>query len=387
MFSGKDRFMASTLRISDRIALHRTTPEITADEHIRRRVIELGEWVMARDRIYLDKCFWIHLRDARIQSSNSQGASELLGNLLAGVSAGRLLCPISDALFIELMKQSDPTTRRATAELIDELSCGVTLSHEPTRVATEVAHFIHLNVGHGVHPLEHLVWTKIPYVLDVHLPVNAAFPEDEQLVIKKAFFDHLWEFSLSMMVEIIGSAWSRASSFADIANRLNLENSVHAPSMKSFAQVYRDEINGAMELAAPIAADVLHDMAENALGFVAKSSAEEREATIRQCLGLLRAAVKKPAGRRALRTLQIGALLHAALRWNRTQKVDANDLFDFHHAEAAIGYCNALATDGPMRTLLRQRRRVIEEDFSCHVMSSLEEVLDWVKSRLIVSRE
>lgn len=93
-------------------------------------------------------------------------------------------------------------------------------------------------------------------------------------------------------------------------------------------------------------------------------------------------AVKKPAGRRALRTLQIGALLHAALRWNRTQKVDANDLFDFHHAEAAIGYCNALATDGPMHTHLRQRRRVIEEDFPCHVMSSLEEVLDWVKSRL-----
>lgn len=283
--------MASALGISDRIALHRATPEITADEHIRRRVIKLGEWVMARDRIYLDKCFWIHLRDARIQPSSSQGASELLSKLLAGVSAGRLLCPISDALFIELMKQSDPTTRRATAELIDELSCGVTLSHEPTRVATEVAHFVHLNAGHSVHPLEHLVWTKIPYVLDVHLPVHGAFPEDEQLVIKKAFFDHLWEFSLSAIVEIIGSAWPRASSFSDIANRLNLENSVHAPSMKSFAQVYRDEINGAMELAAPIAADVLHDMAENALGLVAKPSVEEREAAIRQCLGLLRGAV------------------------------------------------------------------------------------------------
>jgi len=57
-------------RIADRFAFHRSTPQITVDEYERRRVIELGEWVAARDRIYLDKCFWIHLRECWAQRSS-----------------------------------------------------------------------------------------------------------------------------------------------------------------------------------------------------------------------------------------------------------------------------------------------------------------------------
>lgn len=368
--------------MADRLAFLRSTPQITIDEYERRRVVELGEWVAARDRIYLDKCFWIHLRAARTHAQNPSGASDLLDALAAGVSAGRLVCPISDAVFLELMKQSDPTTRGATAKLIDELSCGITLSPEPTRVATEVAHLLHANAGHSVHPLEHLVWTKVPYILGVQHPVATTFPEDERLIIQKAFFDHLWEVPLSTMVETIGNAWPPVSPFVDIADRLNRDNATHAPSMKSFAQVYRDEINGVLELAAPIAADVLHHMALKSLGPHVQPSSDEREEITRQCLGLLRAAVRKPAGRWALRTLQVGALLHAALRWNRTQKLNANDLFDFHHASAALGYCDALLTDGPMHTLLKQRHLAVERDFPCRVMSSVEEAAAWVRHRI-----
>jgi hypothetical protein len=97
------------------------------------------------------------------------------------------------------MKQTDLATRSATAEMIDQLSCGVTLSPQPTRVATEVAHFFHANAGHAVFPLEHLVWTKVPYILGVQHPVATAFPADEQLVIQEAFFDYLWEIPLSSM--------------------------------------------------------------------------------------------------------------------------------------------------------------------------------------------
>jgi hypothetical protein len=367
--------------IADSVAFHRATPDVPVDEHVRRRVIELGKWVMARERVYLDKCFWIHLRAARTNSPSPPGTSDLLTALTAGVAAGRLICPVSDALFLELMKQTDPTTRNATAELIDDLSLGVTLSPKPIRVATEVAHFFHAGVGHSVHLLEHLVWTKVPYTLGVQHPVATAFPEDEQLVIQKAFFDHLWEVSLSTMVGTIGSAWPLDSPYAELASRLSRHNAAHAHSMKSFAQVYRDEINGVLELAAPIAADVLHDMARKALGPGIQPSADERETTIKQCLGLLRAALRKPVGKHALRTLHIGALLHAALRWNRAQKLDANDLFDFHHAEAALAYCDALLTDGPMRTLLMQRHLAIERDFKCRVMSSVADAAEWAQHR------
>lgn len=85
-------------RIADSFAFHRATPEVPIDEHVRRRVIELGEGVMARERVYLDKCFWIHMRAARTNSPSPPGATELLASLTAGVAAGRLICPVSDAL-------------------------------------------------------------------------------------------------------------------------------------------------------------------------------------------------------------------------------------------------------------------------------------------------
>ena len=74
-------------------------------------------------------------------------------------------------------------------------------------------------------------------------------------------------------------------------------------------------------------------------------------------------------------------LLHAALRWNRTQKLDPNDLFDFHHAEAALGYCDVLLTDGPMHTLLGQRHLAIEREFKCLIMSSVVEAAEWARHR------
>ena len=57
---------------------------------------------------------------------------------------------------------------------------------------------------------------SVPYILDAQQLVVTAFPEDEQLVIQKAFFDHLWEFYLSTMVGTIGSVWTRASPFGEI---------------------------------------------------------------------------------------------------------------------------------------------------------------------------
>ncbi|MBN8455443.1 hypothetical protein [Accumulibacter sp.] len=90
--------MTTTAPIAESFNFHRATPpDVTIDEHVRRKVVELGKRVTARERIYLDKCFWIHMRAARTNSRSPPGASELLASLAAGVAAGRLICPISDA--------------------------------------------------------------------------------------------------------------------------------------------------------------------------------------------------------------------------------------------------------------------------------------------------
>jgi hypothetical protein len=363
----------------DSFSQHRASPAISLDQYVRSRSIELGEWAMARERVYLDKCFWIYLRDAHINRSKNPAAHELLDNLLHAVKAGNRVCPISDSIFSELLKQTDLQSRIATAELIDQLSCGLTIAPYETRVDTEIAHFFYKNSGKNVYPLDQLVWTKLSYVLGIQHPVLPAFPPAEQLVIQKAFFDHMWYVPLSKMIEMIGESVIPELPNSKVASLLNELNAAHAHLVKSFSRVYEDEIYGAVELFSSTAFDVIHDMAQREAVRPVVVESHTRSALTKEVYAFLCAAITKPLGKKAFRTLHVEALLYAAMRWNRTQKIDANDLYDFRHACAAIGYCNIFLTDGPMHALLSQRHLKIESDFSCKIFSTLESAVLWSK--------
>lgn len=144
-------------KVHESFERHRASPEVSIDQYVRSRQLALAEAVLARQRVYLDKKYWILVRDAAMPRSASEAAHSLLASLRQRVKSGKTICPISESVFIELMKQSDLETRKATAALIDDLSEGVTLIPQPTRVATEVAHFIHSQGGRSVYLLENLV--------------------------------------------------------------------------------------------------------------------------------------------------------------------------------------------------------------------------------------
>lgn len=164
---------------------HRASPEVSIEQYARARQVELAQSVLAKQRVYLDKKFWILIREAAMQRPVADAAHTLLASLRQRVSEGDAICPISESLFIELLKQSDLETRRATAELIDELGKGVTLIAHPTRVATEIAHFIYAQAKRNVYPLEALVWTRLSYVLGEQHPATEAFDPAEMLVIRR----------------------------------------------------------------------------------------------------------------------------------------------------------------------------------------------------------
>ena len=75
----------------------------------------------------MDLRFWIFLRDVELGRNDNQELIKLLDRIKFLVDEGLVICPISETVFIELMKQSDHETRLATARLIDRLSLGVTL--------------------------------------------------------------------------------------------------------------------------------------------------------------------------------------------------------------------------------------------------------------------
>ena len=89
------------------------------------------------------------------------------------------------------------------------------------------------------------------------------------------------------------------------------------------------------------------------------------------------AAVEKRKVRVVLRTIHIEALCHAAIRWDKKRQLTGNDLHDFHHAGAALAYCNVFLTEKPLQALLHQKHLGLTQDFPCKIISAIPEATEF----------
>lgn len=356
---------------------HAANPEVSTDHHVRARRIALGEWAVARKRIYLDQRFWVDLRKVVLGIRTDAESVSLLDVLRRRVANNEIICPISEPVFAELMKQQDLDTRRATAQLIDELSRGVCLGPEQERVGTELAHFLYPHGRQGTtYPLNVLVWSKLSYVLGIMHPSQTAFEPDQELLIQKALFDYMWNCSLTEMLDTLGRNSLPEITFDDLADKLNQGIAQHSGAIRSFEEVYRHEMAGALALVAATGVSILEDLFQKSHGLPPELSDSERGEHERQLHAfLVNVLTHKPSVRKQLPTLHVHALCHAALRWNKKQRIDGNDIYDFHHAAAAIPYCDAFFTDKPLQSLLQQNPLKIREDFACQIVSSFRDAV------------
>lgn len=362
---------------------HRAEPNVSVDDYLRRKQIELGSSLERRAIIYLDMWVWNRISDHVLKGTNDPSMSELYRRLLTEVAAGRVVCPVSESIFLELLKQSDPRTRTAAAEVIDALGGGVCLMAPDTRINTEVAYWVYeIATKQSLHPLDHLVWTVVPYVLGTMHPVDNRFPAAEQRVIQKAFVDRLWRTRVVDMVQSVDQTQWSFDAMHGIAQRLNDGNRDHQAELTSFRKVYADEANGAADLFAPMARRVIADMYTKETGQPPPDASDDTKHTERTLRTLMAKSLIDNTSRHVLRSLHIQAACHAAVRWNRGQKLSANMLFDFHHATAALAYCDAFLCDGPMATLLTGGLITLDKEMGCFVASTAEALLAWLDNRL-----
>lgn len=361
------------------INYHRAHPEVTTDQYVDARRIQLGREVYAKRKVYLDTKFWILLRDVLLRRNAQPELAELYSTLRDGVLAGTLICPISETTFFEIYKQQDPKTRRATVALVDELSLGVTLADHFERARTELSYLLHtLSKRSDLHELDHLVWNKVSFVLGVSHPTDTPFSEEEERAIQKAFFDHMWSLPMATMEEHLGGTQLRSMDYDGLAQSLNAENAAHADECRSFEQFYHNEFLGGIEISAPVVAPVMETWYAKATGRQEQFDPSLAKQAENMLLSILSEAIKKNDFRRTLRTAHIGAMCHASLRWDRRRKLDGNWLRDFHHAEAAVGYCDLFLTDKPLADLLNQKHLKLDEVFRCRIFSSPAEALQAV---------
>jgi hypothetical protein len=356
---------------------HASEPDVSINEYVRKRRIELGRSVTHHKLIYLDTCYWIILRDVLLGSRTDASNVRLLDCLRLQAQKHEVICPISESVFIELLKQQDRRTRRKIAELIDELSFGVTLAPEEERIGTELAHFFYSHDERSsIYPLKWLIWSKLSYVLGVVIPTNTGLGPDIELAMQKVCFDHMWDCSLTEIVDTLSDAPPPEFDSEALASRLNEVSARHASKIQSFNQVYANEIEGSLSLYMPVARTILEDMSERGKGVTPRISDAEQKEHERQLLSFFVQAFRKPKIAKLSPTLHINVLGHASVRWDKQRKFKGNDFHDFHHAAAAVPYCDVFLTETPLRVMLEQNHLRINQDFGCRIISSVSEAVE-----------
>ena len=345
---------------------------ISIDAHVRSRQLELAKSLERKKAVYLDIKFWIILRDVVTGLRSDPVETELLSLLREGVAEGRLFCPISDRTFAELLKKADLKSREVTAGLIDELSLGITLIPYELRAGTELAHFLHsARTPNDAYPLDHLVWSKLSYVMGFLHPHGTPLDPATELSMQKMFFDYMWTLSMREMIHRIGDhALPNSVRFDTLAQRLNELNAQHTAELRSFVQTYEAEVHGILDVVMDLTIDIVGQMVYEEHGEVPPLSPEQRKEEGRQLHNLLFAALKMEATKRVLPSLHIPASLHAAVRWNKQQRLKANDFLDFRHAIAALGYCDAFFTERSLRSLITTSHIALDQMYGCQVVAS-----------------
>lgn len=338
---------------------------------------KVSEEATRRLRIYLDTRFWILLRDAHLGRNADQPIVELLRRLQEGVDQGRLLCPIEATAFTELHGQSDPETRRATARLMDRLSLGICLEPWPERARLELWGFLQaFSQPRRTVLAAESVWTKVAHVFGELIPVNHALDREANARILSLWIPYFWERPLEELLEASGFASTLPGPDRVVLSmRLNEGKKQHAHEARSFAQLLRDELRGAVDASEPIFSEVLQELYRRRTSRTA-SPDEVRESaaeSFRHWSILIAEGFRKGNITTELPFIDIPARLHAGVRWDRDRNYAANDQHDFSHASAALPYCDMFWTERSLSSLVS--RLELDKRYDCVVDSNPDDAL------------
>ncbi len=359
------------------IAEHLLSPNESFEQYVRKFEITLGKNLSEKIPIYLDTKYWILLRDSGHKNGHHQSKT-LLALLKRGVEKGKVFCPISEATFVEVMRQKSQFSREETAKLMDQLSLGVSIVGLKERVHIEIDAFIRSTNGLPQRYLpKQLIWRKLSYVLGMQRMPKAVINPAMDEAIQKAFFDYMCSLSLSYMIEMIGDEMlSEEGLQKNFVTRMNHNIARHSDDLRSFSQAYDAEVSGIVDYFGGMALDVIQAIVREQ-GITPSGLATDDQG-VRENLwkNLLRIALVRDKATKLLPALNIQACLHASLRWDKNRAFKTNDLWDFSHASAALGYCDAFFTEKSLHTMITQKHVQLDKVYNCRIESNMDEVIE-----------
>jgi len=353
---------------------HRAQPAISLQQYYYSLKKELVAGIVGKRRLYLDTKYWVILRDAAMGRPKSPIHTEILDVLRDLVRTGAAICPLSDTAYIETMQQNDPTTRRATAALMDELSSGVAIATEQTRARGELLNFVanpELDVSH----FSEKIWVKTSFVLGENFPEIKGLDMKASLLAQKSFVDLMWHQTVVDFAE--QEVDRNPLPFQSTAAKINENMVAFAHEIRSFKQAAEAEFGGCVKI-------FDRTMTKTALTEKGFASAKEEEIDkFQECIqrGLYNVMRLRPnVMLKRVPTLFIYAMCHAATRWDKARKVNSHWLLDIHHACAGLAYHDVMFTEHPLRVLLQSGNMQMDKKFSTPVLSEEKDILHYLRS-------
>ena len=348
---------------------HARAPHESFVDYRQRRLGEIEQVATARQKVYLDMNFWIALRDPS-KARKPLAALQLRELLLKGVGDSRLLCPVSYALFLELMKQYPMEQRLAQAALMDKLSEGVGIRNPFDTAEIE---YLRLMVRHNA-ALEGMpidpVWTPIGHLIGEMYGGSDALSHELLERFRKVSFDVARATRMAHLAERMEGMPARP---ATTASRINAERQRNLRGTQSFDKLFSDELDGLLDVMSPHIGNSLKDAAHFVGIELTDEPLDEQER--RNWIRLLRESVRRDAAAEILRSERVGAALHAAIRLDDNHLFEQNDLADIGHCSVAVAYCDVFLTERKFAHMLRLPavQKVIPR--GCAVISSIDEAI------------
>jgi hypothetical protein len=271
-------------------------------------------------------------------------------------------------LFVELMKQRDSSTRKATARIMDFLSDGLCLQNWLALAKSEFGRHICStfqirDAVEGAFP----IWTKVGYWAGEHTFHFSGETVEGSTLMEKVYIDLNWEMTCEAYQampdwiptpDVFLKAWvaesERAKSHQANAN-LSFTNLVQARRLHLLASLKKTLL--------PMLA-------------LCKGKAGSPDDHV--------AAVFDPIyeGRdpKALPSLEVVAGLDAAITLDRKRKVQANDMEDYLHVAQSLPYCDALFCDNFMAQKLLYKPLEFGKVYQTQIGSRPEEIISYLKT-------
>jgi len=366
------------MELVNTLEFHKNNPGKSVEEYVKRKRVELAHGIRLSKKIYLDTKYWILLRDARIRENVDGNILQLLYLLETLVESGLAVCPISAETFSEIFKQANIKTLKATAQIIDDLSKGITILNLFERLDLEVFHFVCTKTKKAevVYSLDELVWTKIAYVMGFVTPSSKAFSPDINCAMQKAFIDQMWVISLTdMLDQIYTRAASRKPTFMDFSQELNEGKFAHIEEQNSFKQMFLAELAGILDFYKPSFQSLMVYLYESEVGRKITADELSSDKAGQMFANLIYHAFRLNKINSELPSFRVGAGIHAAVRWDKERKYKPNDLYDFHHAIGAIPYYDYFLTEHSLRHLVSNKNLSFDTIFHCKTISDIDSAI------------